>query len=164
MNLKIEVSNVRRLIWLFLIIAIFTAVPVFAQGENPPINAGEVSAVRVMAIIAGALSLLFDYFPGLAQKFDALEEGTKQLISLGLAVVLVVAAYLLTCFSVITSSLVCTPAGGWDAAYSVIYVIAVQYGFHKATKPTVNFKAKSYLKIPPNGKNFTVNEKTSKRA
>jgi len=82
--------------------------PVLAQGENPPIVVGEVSPNTIIAFLAVAMSLFFDYFPGVAQWYEKLSESNKKLIALGLAVAVVVIAFALTCANVFSTSLVCT--------------------------------------------------------
>lgn len=136
-----ESNKMKKVFWiLFVLAVIFIAPAVLAQVENPPITIGEVSAVRVIAFLAAGMSLLFDYFPGVAAAYDKLSESNKKLLAVGLAVLVVVVAFVLTCYQLAASSLVCTPTGAWDAVSGVIYVIIVQYGFHKATKPSMSLK------------------------
>ena len=135
------------LISLVLLLLAFYAIPVFAQGENPPIPLPSVTAATLGTIIAAVLSLLLDYFPGLAAKYDALSVVAKRQIAAVLAIVIVGVVFALTCTNVVTSNLVCTTTGAWDAISNIIYVFVVGQGVHAGTKPTPAFK-KEVLKIP----------------
>jgi hypothetical protein len=133
----------KKLIWFMFVLAVLFLVPVaFAQAENPPIPLGDVTAARVIAIVAAGMALLFDYFPPLAAWFEKQTDSAKQLISVGAALGLVVLAFVLTCASVVTTNLVCTTVGAWDAVVGLVYLIIVQYAFHKATKPTDSLKVR----------------------
>jgi len=98
------------------------------------------------------MSLVLDYAPGIATWYEKLNESSKKLVALGLAVFVVGTAFALTCANVITTNLVCSRLGAWDALTGVIYVIAVQYGFHRATKPSTAFKKESYLNMKTTSK------------
>ena len=121
----------------------FLFVPVVsAQGAEPPIPIGNVDAARVIAFVATALALLFDYFPGLAAWFDKLSADVKRTVTVITAVLVVVIAFTLTCFGVVATNLACTQAGAWDVLTGIIYVIVVQYAVHNATKPSRAMKLK----------------------
>ena len=135
------------LISFVLLLLVFTAVPVFAQGENPPISLPELTATTLGTIIAAGLSLLLDYFPGLAAKYDTLSVAAKRQIAAVLAIVIVGVVFALTCTNFVKSNLVCTTAGAWDAISNVIYVFVIGQAVHAGTKPTPAFK-KEVLKIP----------------
>lgn len=96
----------------------------------------EINPDVLLVVVLAALSLFFDYFPGVSQKFDALDTPTKRLITAGLAAFLGVAAFVGQCFSLFSTNLVCDVKSAWDLLYGVIFAVAVMYGFHKSTKPT----------------------------
>jgi O-antigen/teichoic acid export membrane protein len=131
-----------------LTIAAFAVVPAFAQGETPPVALPPITAVTLGTIIAALFSLLLDYFPGLAAKYDALSVATKRQIAAVLAVVIVGLVFGLTCTHFVTSNLTCTTAGAWDAISNIIYVFVIGQGVHAGTKPTPAFKSR-VLKFPP---------------
>jgi hypothetical protein len=148
-DLLMRKLSLRSLV-LFLIVILllaFTVVPVFAQGETPPITLPNVTAETLVTIIAAVLSLLLDYFPGLAAKYDALSVATKRQIAAVMAVVIVGAVFALTCTNIVTSNLVCTTSGAWEAISNVIYVFVIGQAVHAGTKPTPAFK-RDVLKIP----------------
>jgi hypothetical protein len=133
---------------LVVVIAVVFVVPVFAQGAEPPIPLPPVTALTLGTIIASILSLMLDYFPGLAAKYDALSVATKRQIAAGLAIVIVGGIYALTCFNLVSTNLVCTRTGAWEAVSSIIYVFVIGQGVHAGTKPTAAFKA-DVLNIQP---------------
>jgi len=130
-----------------LVLAVF-AVPAFAQGTEPPIPLPPVTALTIGTIIATLLSLALDYFPGLAAKWDALSVAAKRQWSAVFAVVIVGGLFVLTCYSIVSTNLVCTRTGAWDAISSIIYVFIIGQGVHAGTKPTAEFKF-DVLKIQP---------------
>lgn len=90
----------------------------------------------VIGIVVAILSLVLDYFPRLAEKFDALDTSRKKLISLGGALLTTVVVYLGQCTGWLTTPMACGDVFAWlDLGYNVIVAVAVMYGFHKATKP-----------------------------
>lgn len=135
----------KRTFWILFVLSVLFVVPVvFAQGEAPP--AFEITALTLGSIIAAVLSLALDYFPGLAAKWDALSVAAKRQWSAVFAVLIVVAVFGLTCANIVTSNLICSTAGAWDAIANVIYVFVVGQGIHAGTKPTPKFKVET-LKI-----------------
>jgi O-antigen/teichoic acid export membrane protein len=134
------------LLFVFVITAVFV-VPVFAQGQNPPIALPDITALTLGTIIAAALSLLLDYFPGIAAKYDALSVAAKRQWAAVFAIVIVGVVFALTCTNFVTSNLTCTVTGAWDAVSNIIYVFVVGQGVHAGTKPTPAFKTQ-VLKIP----------------
>jgi hypothetical protein len=135
-------------LFVVLVLAAVLVVPVFAQGEEPPIVLPNITALTLGTIIAAALSLLLDYFPGVAAKYDALSVAAKRQLAAVFAIVIVGVVFTLTCTNLVTSNLVCTTAGAWDAVTNIIYVFVVGQGVHAGTKPTAAFKA-TVLNIPP---------------
>ena len=94
----------------------------------------EISPEVVISVVVAALALFFDYFPGVASKFDALDTDKKRLITVGLAVIVGASAFAGECLGWYETNLVCTLQGGWDLLYNIVLAVAVMYGFHKATK------------------------------
>lgn len=140
----------KRLFTVLLFVFVFSAVltvPVMAQTQNPPIVLPDITALTLGTIIAAVLSLLLDYFPGIAAKYDALSVAAKRQLAAVFAVVIVGVVFALTCTSIVTSNLTCTVTGAWDAVSNIIYVFVVGQGVHAGTKPTAAFKTET-LKIP----------------
>lgn len=119
------------------------------QGEIPP--SFEITAITLGSIVAALVSLALDYFPGLAAKYDALSVAAKRQIAAVLAVVITAAVFGLTCQKLVTSNLVCSYSGAWNAVADVIYVFMVGQGVHAGTKPTPAFKSET-LGIDPKAK------------
>lgn len=94
-----------------------------------------VSPDAVILVVVAALSLFFDYFPGLSTWFDNLEVPTKKLITVGLASLVAVAVFVGTCYGIFVTNLSCTLVDAWTLLYGVILAVSAMYGFHKATKP-----------------------------
>lgn len=95
----------------------------------------ELTPDAVIAIVVMALSLIFDYFPLLSQKFDALEESKKQLITVLLSIAVGVLGFVGGCRGWFSTGVACTVQDGGTLAYNIILAVAGMYGFHKATKP-----------------------------
>jgi hypothetical protein len=140
----------KKIFGLFLLVAVLTAifvVPAFAQGAEPPISLPPVTALTIGTIIATLLSLALDYFPGLAAQWDALSVAAKRQWSAVFAIVIVGGLFALTCFDVVTTNLVCTRTGAWDAISGILYVFVIGQGVHAGAKPTPAFKYE-VLNIP----------------
>ena len=132
----------KKVFWILFVLSVFFVVPLaFAQTEQPPIVLPSITATMIGSVIAAALSLLLDYFPGVAAKYDALSVATKRQLAAVFAVVIVAVVFVLTCTKIVASDLVCTTAGAWDVIANVIYVFIVGQGVHAGTKPTPAFKA-----------------------
>ena len=95
----------------------------------------EVTPDIVLVVVVAALSLYFDYFPGVSKKFDGLSTEYKRLITVGLAILGGVASFLGECLGYFSTNLVCDFTGAWELFYGIVLAVAVMYGFHKATKP-----------------------------
>jgi hypothetical protein len=129
-----------------IVLSAVFVVTAFAQGAEPPIPLPPVTALTLGTIIASVLSLMLDYFPGLAAKYDALSVAAKRQIAAILAIVIVGGLFTLTCFNMVSTNLICTRTGAWDAISSIIYVFVIGQGVHAGTKPTAAFKS-DVLKI-----------------
>lgn len=89
----------------------------------------------ILVIAAGAMSLFFDYFPGFAAKFDALKTEQKRLITVGLGILVAVVLTGLQVAGIIQSDIQLNLAALANLAYNIVLAVAVQFGFHRATKP-----------------------------
>jgi hypothetical protein len=128
-----------------MLLCLFFVVPgALAQGGTPSIQIGIISIEKVVLFLAIGMSLFFDYFPGVAKKYEALDAYAKRLWAVGLAIFGVCLIYALTCFGVIGSNFICTVEGAWDVLTNIIYAIVVQYGFHQQTKPTVELQRRMF--------------------
>lgn len=96
----------------------------------------QVTPDLVLVVVMAALSLFFDYFPGVSKAFDGLAVESKRLITVGLAILVGIASFLGQCFGYFSTNLVCDVTGGWELFYGIVLAVAVMYGFHKATKPS----------------------------
>ena len=136
-----------RIAWICIVVVLVSAVfvvPAFAQTGNPPIVLPPITAVTLVTIIAALLSLALDYVPGLRAKWDGLGVAAKRQWSAVFAVVIVGGVFGLTCANVVTSNLVCTTTGAWDAISNIIYVFVVGQAVHAGTKPTAAYKARLF--------------------
>ncbi len=143
-----------KIAWICIVVSLVAAVfvmPVMAQSETPPIALPDITALTLVTIIAAVLSLMLDYFPGLRAKWDALSVAAKRQLSAVFAVAIVGGVFALTCANVVTSNLVCSTAGAWDAIANIIYVFVVGQGIHAGTKPTAAYRA-STLNLPTKAK------------
>ena len=96
--------------------------------------------IELLALVSAGLALLFDYAPVLAQKFDALPKARKQLIMLGLTSATGALVFAGQCYGVFNAQLVCGADDALRLSYGIILAVAVNFGFHQATKPSAAFK------------------------
>jgi hypothetical protein len=106
----------------------------------------DVTPGLLVTLVAGALALLFDYFPGIAKWFDALDVATKRLVNAGGVTGFALVLFLGQCFAIFVTNLVCSVAGSFDLLYIVFLAISVNQGVHLALKPTARFKARMFRK------------------
>lgn len=104
----------------------------------------EVTSEFLTILVAGALAILFDYFPWIAEWFDGQKESTKKLLNVGLLVVFAGVLFGGDCAGWFVTNLVCTTKGFFDTLYIVFLALGVNYGVHKATKPSEALKAKMF--------------------
>jgi hypothetical protein len=104
----------------------------------------DVTSALLITLVAGALALAFDYFPGLAKWFDGKPLEFKRLINAGS--ILLVAAVLFAgqCLAIFATNLVCNLKGGFDLLYLVFIAIATNQGVHFALRPSKRFKARMF--------------------
>lgn len=100
----------------------------------------DVSAVAILAVLASAMALVFDYLPGLASLFDTLAPDKKKLIMLGMSVLLGGGAFLGSCVGWFSTNLMCNVASAWTLALDILVTVSASYAFHMATKPSDSLK------------------------
>lgn len=140
-----------KLIYKVLFILALIIIPfsvVYAQGANPPIQLAAITPFTLGSIIATVLSLVLDYAPVIAAKYDALTVAQKRGLAAVFAVVIVAGVFALTCYGIVSSNLQCTYVGAWDAISNVIWVFVIGQGVHAGTMPTQKFKTE-VLDIDP---------------
>lgn len=98
----------------------------------------------LLIVVAGLLALVFDYFPGIAQWFDALSNAAKRQLNAGLVLGAAVVMFIGTCLALFTTNLVCTTKGTFDLLYIVFLAVGVNQGVHALFKPTPEFKARLF--------------------
>lgn len=98
----------------------------------------------LLVIVAGLLAFVFDYFPVVAKWFDGLAESNKKLLNVGLIVLMAVGLFIGTCYGWFVTNLVCTTKGFFDTLYIVFLALGVNYGVHKATKPSDALRARMF--------------------
>lgn len=141
-------KKIVRLIALFVLVLFAFSVPaaVHARGVGSQVAIPPIDAQSLSFIVIAIISLLLDYAPGLAPRWDALPETSKQLIFVSLGVLVVTALFVSKCYGLIETNIVCSTSGVYDLFVKVIVVLATGYGFHKATRPSDEFK-RATLKI-----------------
>jgi hypothetical protein len=95
----------------------------------------KITPEAAIALVTAGLSLFFDHFPVVAQKFDALEVSQKRLITVGLSALVGVGAFVGQCLGWFSTNLACTLPDALNLAYGIVLAVAVMYGFHGGTKP-----------------------------
>ena len=134
----------KRFFWLFFVFVTLFLVPTaLAQAENPPIQLPALTALSLVTIITTIVTVALDYSPVLAARYDAFTDAQKRLTAAILAVVIVAGVFLLTCAGIVSTNLVCTYTGAYDAFTTIIWAFIVGQGIHLGTKPTARFKAEN---------------------
>lgn len=132
------------------VIAIVTALVLSAFAPmQDKIPVPVITAASLVTLLAGFLSLLADYFPGVAAWFDALKPNSKRLVMLAGAIVIVGSVFGGQCAGWFSTNMVCTPNGLVDVLSNIILAFAVSQGVHLGGKPTPEFK-QEVLGINPN--------------
>ena len=101
-----------------------------------------VSPVALLAAVAAVQSLFFDYFPGVAKWFNALEVAQKKQVTLVLGILFGVAAFVGSCYGFFTTNLVCEPQSIIALVGNIAISVSVGFAFHNGTKPSLNTKEK----------------------
>lgn len=84
----------------------------------------------IIYLASAFLSALFEYLPGLAQKYNALADNVQKLIMLFMLVLVVGVTYAASCVG-FDSSYACTQEGLIAAAQDLLIAIAINQGIHK---------------------------------
>lgn len=84
----------------------------------------------VLALIGAALALIFQYFPVLQQKYNALADDKQKLIMLALVVATVGIVYGLSCAG-IYDTFTCDKPGALEALRMLFVTLTVNQGLHK---------------------------------
>jgi hypothetical protein len=100
----------------------------------------EIDATVLIVVAVGLLSLLVDYFPLIAPKFESLDIGQKRLIVLAGSLLIGLLAFLGQCNGLIVTNLVCEPKSVLQLFYNLIVAIGSQVAFHLGTKPNAETK------------------------
>lgn len=135
----------KKVIWIVVLFVMalfaFAAVPAaFAKGSAPQVAIPPLNAQSLSFMVIAIISLLLDYAPRLAPRWDALPEKTQQLLFVCIGIVVVSILFISRCYGLIDTNIICSTQGAYDLIVNVIVVLATGYGFHKATKPTDEFK------------------------
>lgn len=101
-----------------------------------------VDPTLLLALVGGALALIFDYFPKVAGWFDALTDPQKRLVNAGAIFLVAALIFAGDCFALFVTNFVCTTGGALDAVYTVFLAITVNQGVHLALKPSPRLKAR----------------------
>lgn len=102
----------------------------------------DVNPVFIIALVAGALALSFDYVPHLREWFDALNETQKRLLNAGLVLAAAVVLFVGDCAAIFDTNLACELKGGLDLLYMVFVALTVNHGVHSVLKPSPALKDK----------------------
>lgn len=103
-----------------------------------------VTAALLVALVAGAMALIFDYFPGIAKWFDAKPVETKRLINAGGVIGFALILFVGQCFAIFLTNLVCTMKGLFDLLYLIFIALSVNQGVHLVLKPSKRFKERMF--------------------
>jgi hypothetical protein len=104
----------------------------------------ELTPVFLVTLVAGALALFFDYFPGVAKWFDGLDPATKRLVNVGAVAGFALIVFLGQCLAIFLTNLVCSWQGFFDLLYIIFIAVTVNQGVHLALKPTERFRARMF--------------------
>ena len=97
-----------------------------------PVN---LDALFFVTLAAALLAVLFDWFPGLKQAFDTLQEGQKRLF-MAIAVILVtLIVWGLGCAGIVSGAPACNVDGIKNLLLLIVAAIATNQGIHMGTKP-----------------------------
>jgi hypothetical protein len=88
------------------------------------------SVEQISAVSGLVLSLIFEYVPGISALYDKLDKTAKQLVMLALLALVVVAAFLLSCFGPF-KYFTCDSAGIWSAINAFIAALVANQATHR---------------------------------
>lgn len=141
-------SIIKAVFFAVLIISASLALSAFAPAQDK-IPVPPITAASLVVLLAGILTVVADYFPGVANWYDTLTVATKRLVMLGGAVLIVGVVFGGQCAGWLETNMVCTPNGLVDVLSNIVLAFAVGQGVHVGSKPTSEFK-KEVLGINPN--------------
>lgn len=136
----------------FLAVVFMTVLALLSMAFAPlqdKIPVPPITSASLVVILAGALTLIADYFPGVAAWYDTLTVATKRLVMLAGAILIVSAVFGGQCAGFLETNMVCTANGLVDVLSNVVLAFAIGQGVHAGAKPTPEFK-KEALGINPN--------------
>lgn len=88
----------------------------------------------LLASIAGVLlSLIMSYVPGLKDWYDGLTAQSKQLVMLGLLLLVSVGVFLLSCGALVQYGVTCDVAGAWGLIQVFIAAMIANQGTYSIT-------------------------------
>ena len=131
-------KKIARIVTLFIVLLLaLTIVPVvFAKSTTPQVVIPPLNAQSLSFMVIAIISLILDYVPKIAPRWDVLPDATKQLLFVCIGIVIVSALFISRCYGLIDTNIICSTQGVYDLFINVIVVLATGYGFHKATKPS----------------------------
>jgi hypothetical protein len=95
-----------------------------------------ITPALLVAVCAALLAILFDWFPPVAQRYDALSELKKKQVMIVCLVIVVAAIYGGICVDLFVTSLACNKAGLSELIYMALLSAGVNQGIHNLTKPS----------------------------
>ncbi len=104
----------------------------------------DVTPLLLVTLFAGALALVFDYFPGVARWFEGLSTEAKRGVNAIGVIAVTAIIFAGQCFGIFLTNLVCSAAGSLDLLYIIFLAITVNQGVHLALKPTAWMKARLF--------------------
>lgn len=96
----------------------------------------------LLMFAAALISVAFDWFPPLAQKFDTFTDGQKRAITSGLVVFSAFLIYGLGCAGLLSGLPACSKDGLLELFPVIVAAIAITQGIHLGTKPSARIKTK----------------------
>ncbi len=98
----------------------------------------------LIGLMVAGMSLFFDYFPVVAKKFNALQPDAKKLIVLIGSILIGTVVFVGPCYGWFETNISCTYSSGMRLLYNIIVAVAMSYGFHNQTKPSITMKKKLF--------------------
>ena len=95
------------------------------------LTAKQLTPAMVVAFITTALALIFEYFPWISERYNALDDNRQKVVMLSLVALVVFGAFGLSCAGLF-GYFDCTPMGFWDAVLLFIACLAANQGVHRA--------------------------------
>lgn len=133
--------NTVAMIFVSMVVASFVifSLSAFAPAQEK-IPVPPITAASLVVILAGALTMIADYFPGAAAWYDTLTPASKRVVMLVGAVLIVGTVFGGQCAGWFSSNMVCSPNGFVDVLSNIVLAFAVGQGVHAGVKPGADFK------------------------